>query len=164
MRAGAAMGQALLAQGKADEALAAFERVIGTAAEGEQAQRQRMIARVGKAAALVALKKPDEAVKLVGEVLEQTDPEANPADVPLVARAYNVLGAAQRQAGRTKEAILAYLRVELLYSSQPAAHAEALANLAELWEQVHKSDRAARARQNLKEQYPDSPWTKKGGG
>jgi len=163
MRAGTAAGQALLAQGKADEAMAAFERVISTAAEGEQAQRQRMLARVGKAAALVALDKPDEAIKLVDEVLEQTDPETKEADVPLAARAYNVLGAAQRKAGRVREAIMAYLRVELLYSSQPAAHAEALANLAELWEQVHKSDRAARARQNLKEQYPDSPWAKKGG-
>jgi hypothetical protein len=32
-----------------------------------------------------------------------------------------------------------------------------------LWEQVHKTDRANRARQTLEEQYKDSPWAKKTG-
>ena len=45
----------------------------------------------------------------------------------------------------------------------PDAHAEALANLADLWEQVHKTERANRARKTLEEEYKDSPWAKKGG-
>ena len=65
-----------------------------------------------------------------------------------MARAYNVLGTAQRQAGRTKEALLAFLHVDILYSSVPHAHAEALANLADLWQQLHRSDRAQRAPAN----------------
>jgi outer membrane protein assembly factor BamD (BamD/ComL family) len=43
----------------------------------------------------------------------------------------------------------------------PSAHAEALANLVDLWEQVHKIDRANSARKILQERYKDSPWAKK---
>ncbi len=97
---------------------------------------------------------------MVADVLKSADSE----DTPLLAQAYNVLGAAQRQAGRTQAALLAFLHVDVLYASLPDAHAEALANLAELWEQVHKTERANRARKTLEEQYPDSPWVKKSGG
>ncbi len=157
MRAGVASGRALLAQGKAREAAAAFDKVLAIEAEGELAQVQHTAASLGKASALVALKKPDEAVTIVEEIIQKGDPE----DAPLMARAYNVLGAAQRQAGRVKEALLAFLHVDILYSSVPEAHAEALANLVELWQQVHKTDRANRARQTLEELYKDSPWAKK---
>ena len=157
MRAGVAAGRALLSQGKPREAAAAFDKVLATEAEGDSAQAQRTAATLGKASALVALKKPDEAIAIVEEIIQKGDPE----DAPLMARAYNVLGTAQRQAGRIKEALLAFLHVDILYSSVPDAHAEALANLAELWEQVHKTDRANRARQTLEEQYKDSPWAKK---
>jgi len=156
MRAGVAVGRALLAQGKTEEALAAFNKVLATEAEGNAAQTQRMAASLGKAGALVAMKKNDDAIKAVEGVLEKADPE----DAPLMARAYNILGAAQRQAGRTKEALLAFLHVDVLYAAVHDAHAEALANLAELWEQVHKTDRANRARKTLMERYPDSPWAK----
>jgi tetratricopeptide (TPR) repeat protein len=157
MRAGVAAGRALLSQGKPQEAAAAFERVLATEAEGESAQSQRTAANLGKASALTAMKKPDEAIKIVEDILVKGDAE----DAPLMARAYNVLGTAQRRAGRVKEALLAFLHVDILYASVPDAHAEALANLAELWEQVHKTDRAGRARQTLEEQYKDSPWAKK---
>lgn len=159
MRAGAAMGRALLAQGKVNEAIAAFDKVMATEAVGDMAQEQRTLAKLGKAAAMVASKKPDEAIKMAEEILKT----ANPEDAPLMARTYNVLGSAQRQAGRTKEALLAFLHVDILYSSLPDAHAEALANLADLWEQVHKTERANRARKTLEEEYRDSPWAKKGG-
>jgi tetratricopeptide (TPR) repeat protein len=159
MRAGVAAGRALLNQGKAQEAAAAFDKVIAAEAEGDSAQSQRTAASLGKASALTAMKKPDEAIKIAEDILVKGDAE----DAALMARAYNVLGTAQRQAGRVKEAILAFLHVDILYASVPDAHAEALANLAELWEQVHKTERANRARQTLEEQYKDSPWAKKKG-
>ncbi len=157
MRGGVAVGWALLDQGKAKQAAAAFDKVIAVTAKGDAAGRQRTAARVGKAGAMVKIKKHDEAIELVEEVIKQADTE----DVPLMARAYNVLGAAEQQAGNTQEALLAFLRVDVLYSAQPDAHAEALANLANLWEQVHQTERANRARQVLKDRYPDSPWVKK---
>jgi tetratricopeptide (TPR) repeat protein len=159
MRAGVATGRALLAQEKIDQAAEAFDKVIATEADGKSAHQQRDLAKLGKAATLVASQKPDEAIAMVEEVLKTADPE----DAPLLARAYNVLGSAHRQAGRVKEALLAFLQVDLLYPSLPDAHAEALANLADLWGQVRKADRASRARKTLEEQYPDSRWAKKGG-
>lgn len=157
MRAGVAAGRVFLAQEKVSEAVAAFDKVIGMEADGDLAQQQRTLAILGKARALIAQKKPDDAVKMVEDVLKKADVE----DVPLMAQAYNVLGTAQREAGRVKEALLAFLHVDLLYSSVPDAHAEALANLVDLWEQVHKAERANRARQTLEEQYQESPWSKK---
>jgi tetratricopeptide (TPR) repeat protein len=158
MRAGVAAGRALLEQGKVEEALTNFDKVLATKAEGASAEQQRMAATLGKAAALVALKKPDEAIKAVEGFIEKADVE----NAPLMARAYNILGTAQRQAGRTKEAILSFLHVDVLYASVSDAHAQALANLADLWEQVHKTDRATRARKTLEDRYPESAWAKKG--
>jgi tetratricopeptide (TPR) repeat protein len=159
MRAGVAVGRALLSQGKTEEAVAAFDKVLATKAEGDSAQQQLMAAALGKAAALVALKKSDEAIKIVEGFLDKADPE----NAPLMARAYNILGTAQRQAGRNKEALLSFLRVDVLYASAHDAHAEALSNLVDLWEKNHKTDRASRARKTLEERYPESPWAKKGG-
>jgi tetratricopeptide (TPR) repeat protein len=157
MRAGVAVGRVLLAQGKIEEALNAFDKVLGTTAEGDSADAQRLAASLGKAGALVAMKKTDEAIKTVNGFLEKADPD----NAPLMARAYNILGTAERQAGHTKEALLAFLHVDVLYPNVPEAHAEALANLADLWGQVHKAERANRARKTLEERYPESPWMKK---
>jgi tetratricopeptide (TPR) repeat protein len=159
MRAGVATGRVLLSQGKVAEALAAFDKVLTTTADGDLVQKQRTAASLGKASALVAMKKPDEAIKTVEGFLDKADAE----DAPLMARAYNILGTAQRQAGHTKEALLAFLHVDVLYASVPDAHAEALSNLADLWEQTHKTERANRARKTLEEHYPESAWAKKGG-
>ncbi len=146
MRTRVAAGRLLLAQGKAREAAAMFDKVIANPSEGDLAQAQRHRGRAGEGRRLVALQKPDEAIKIVEALIAKADPE----NAPLVARAYNVLGTAQRQAGRVKEALLAFLHVNVdpRYSAVPEAHAEALANLAELWQQVHRTDRAARAPPN----------------
>ncbi|MBN1395271.1 MAG: hypothetical protein JW959_09625 [Pirellulales bacterium] len=157
MRGGVALGRALLDQEKTEQAAAAFDKVIATEVEGDAAARQRTAARVGKAGVLVKINKPDEAIKLIKKVIDETDPE----DLPIMARAHNVLGAAERRVGHTFEAKLAFLWVDLIYSAQPDAHAEALANLVQLWEDDREMERANRAREMLKNRYPDSPWTKK---
>ncbi len=131
--------------------------MIATKAEGQAAGRQRALAQVGKASALVKMDKPADAIKLVNEVIDKADAE----DVPLMARAYNALGAAERQLGHREAAELAFLHVDVLYSALPDAHAEALANLVELWQQDHKMDHANRAKRTLLDRYPESPWAKK---
>jgi len=155
MRAGVAIGRALLAQGKPEEATKYFESVLGMQAEGELANFQRMSAMLGKARCLAEAKQYDEAIKLVQDIIAKADGE----EVELHARAYNTLGTALKKAGKTKEALLAFLHVDVLYFSIPDAHAEALANLAELWNELHETERATRAQQTLKERYKNSPWT-----
>jgi tetratricopeptide (TPR) repeat protein len=159
MRAGVATGRVLLAQGKAAEALDAFNKALATEGTGDMVETQRKLAALGKAGVSLAMKKPDEAIQLAEEVFKS----AGPRDDAIKAQVYNIEGAAHRQAGRTEDALFAFLHVELFYSSVPSAHAEALANLAELWDQLHKAERASAARKTLEERYKDSPWAKKTG-
>ncbi len=159
MRANVSLGRARLAQGKTAEALQAFESVLAAGEEGELAQLQRQAATLGKARCIAAKGKTDEAIKMVETILGKADPE----QIELHAEAYNTLGTALRKANRTNEALLAFLHVDLLYFSKPEAHAEALANLAALWDEVHKTQRAVRARRILEERYRNSRWSKQGG-
>lgn len=154
MRAGVAIGRAQLAQGKTDEALQSFETVLAIDASGDLAQAQRLAASLGKARCLAAKDQHQEAISLIKEILGKADPE----EVELHARAYNALGTALRRAGRTKDALMAFLHVDVLYSAVPDAHAEALANLAELWTELRKADRAVRCRRILEERYANSRW------
>lgn len=157
MRSGVAEGRALLAQGKTAEAVEKFNSVLGgefTDTQGELAEFQRMAAKLGLARCLAKEKKYDEAIKQVTDIIAKADPE----EVELHARAYNTLGTALKAAGRTKEALLAFLHVDVLYFAVPDAHAEALANLAELWNAAHKPERASAAQRTLQERYRNSPW------
>ena len=153
MRAGVALGRALLAEGKAEEALFSFEEVLKTEAQGESADLQRLAATLGKARCLAEAGQSDEAVKLVNGVIAK----ANTEEVQLHARAYNALGMAHRKAGRAQDALLAYLHVTELYFTSPKEHIEALENLVELWNEVHQPERADKARDLLQERYNRSP-------
>ena len=53
---------------------------------------------------------------------------------------------------------MAFLHVDLLYARYGDLHAEALANLATLWADVDKPERADQARALLREKYPSSVW------
>jgi tetratricopeptide (TPR) repeat protein len=159
IRAGVAVGYAQLDQGKTDEAFRSFEAALAAPiGEDPLVQPQRIAAQLGKAATLTAMKKPDEAIALADAALQKADPN----DGMLIARAYNTLGNAYRRTGKPKEALLAFLKTHLLFPTAGAdLHAEALYNLAELWEQIHKPERAVEARKILAEKYPKSLWAEK---
>ncbi len=140
MRAGVALGRALLAEGKSEEALKRFQAVLDTEATGESAAQQRLAATLGKARCLAEAGQSDEAVTLVQGVIDNTDAEQR----QLLAQAYNALGLAHRKAGRVQDALLAYLHVDILYFNSPKEHVEALENLVELWEEAQQPERAER--------------------
>jgi TolA-binding protein len=71
------------------------------------------------------------------------------------------LGHCQQAAGHVREAILAYLRVEVLFKKEKRWRAEALYQLTELWETDGKPDRSHATATLLKTDYPDSEWAKK---
>jgi len=160
VRAAIAKGRAQLAQKKYPEAQAEFEKVLSNppAAATPAVKTQLQAATLGKATCLAATAQFDEGIKLIEGVIAEADPE----DADLHARAYVTLGNCYRQKpGATKEALLAFLHVDVLYASQAEAHAEALANLRELWNEVGKPDRAQQAADMLAERYKNSPWAKK---
>jgi tetratricopeptide (TPR) repeat protein len=154
MRAGALAGRALVGLKEYDRALARFEDVLAMEATTKDGERQKLAASLGKAAALAGSGKSDQAIALVNDIIAKADPD----NVELHARAYNILGGCYKAADKKNDALLAYLHVDLLYSRFPDLHAEALANLATLWAQVDKTDRATQARATLKEKYPNSIW------
>jgi len=157
MRAGILVGRALQAQQKHAEALQQFESVLGMPDDSPIGKSQKLAAQLGKGVSLAATNKVDQGVKLVETVIRNADP----TDEKLLAEAYNAQGTCYVQAGKTKEALFAFLHVDMLFANSPEAHAEALYHLATLWEKVGKAQEARQARQTLKERYALSSWAKK---
>jgi tetratricopeptide (TPR) repeat protein len=153
MRAGVKIGKAQLAQGKAEDALKAFQTVLNDPTQGEEADQQRLGATLGKARCLAQATKHDEAIALIDEVIAKTEPE----QVELLAETYNALGFAHRKAGSNKDAILAFLHVDLLYYGAASEHVTALKNLVQLWNKEQKPERADKATEILKERYDTTP-------
>jgi tetratricopeptide (TPR) repeat protein len=156
MRAGVLLGRTLQAQGKHAEAIEKFDSVLASPDESSAAKEQKLSATLGKAVSLAEVKQLDQAVALIEQMILDTDPEQK----ELQARAYNALGESYQRAGRTKDALLAFLHVDVLYSTVPDAHAEALSHLVTLWDAVGQAERGRQARQTLNEQYRDSRWAK----
>lgn len=157
MRAGVHMAEALMAQAKWAEAAQAFDGVTAIDSKSDAGEELRGTALVGKARCLVEQGKTDEAARAAQAVIDKTDSLLS--DVQ--GSAYATLGLALRKANRNKEAIMAFLHVDLLYNTQPDAHAEALGNLVELWRAAEEPDRANQCLAMLKDSYPNSAWAKK---
>jgi tetratricopeptide (TPR) repeat protein len=146
LRARMAMGRAMLARKNFQEAEKLFDAIL---AHDQKDERLRHGAAVGKVRVLAATGRTDEAIRLAEETIKAIGAE----QVDLQAQAYNALGLAYQKAGRLKEAILAYLHVDLLYSNAPAQHVEALENLVELFGRVGQRERAEEAAKVLQERY-----------
>jgi len=158
VRAAAAKAAMLLAQGKTDEALSEYEAAITLAGSEKTSQPQKRSAEVGKARCLSLQGKHDAAIAMVKQIIN----DANPEERELLSRAYNVLGGTYRaMGGKEQDALIQFLTVDLVYNTLPETHAEALFNLAELWDMGSNPERAREARRNLKAAYPASPWAAK---
>jgi len=158
VRAASAKAAMLLAQGKADEAMAEYDAAIKLAGNEKASQPQKRSAELGKARCLSLQGKHDTAVGMVLQIIKDSSPE----EKELLSRAYTVLGGAYRSmAGKEQDALIQFLTVDLVYNTQPESHAEALFNLGELWDKGSNPERAREARQNLKTAYPASPWAAK---
>lgn len=150
-----ANGRLLQQEGKLDEAVSAYDKVITGATEAEEAQRQEAL--LGKARVLTAQSKFPEATTILDEVLTKSSPE----ETGLQAEAYVRQGDCLQAQGKTKEALLAYLHVDVLFESESALHAEALYHLSRLWLKDGKVERADETRARLETNYPTSEWTQK---
>lgn len=148
------VAKALEGQKKYAEAISKYDAVINGVGDSPDSQSQKLASVCGKATCLAATGKADEAVKMVEDVISKADA----GDLQLHAQAYNALGSVYRTAGKKKEALMAYLHTDLLFSAFPEQHAEALAALSELWRDADKADRADQAAATLKDRYPGSRW------
>jgi len=138
-------------------ALKSLENVIAVPAKTSAELSRRYEALLTKAECLQKQAKFEEATKVFANILD----EASDDDKKTLAETCVRLGDCYQAAGRTKEAILAYLRVDLLFPKEKSQHAEALYHLSRLFAQDGKPDKAAEAQAKLQESYPRSPWTAK---
>lgn len=156
MRAAVAVGRSLQAQNKHAEAIKQFDAALATSGDSAEAQNERLSATLAKAVSLAETGGADQAVGIIEKVIHDADPQQK----ELHARAYNALGTCYEKAGKSKEALLAFLHVDVLYNTVPEAHAEALSHLTSLWKAIGQDERAREARQTLADRYGGSRWAK----
>ncbi len=156
MRAAVNSGRSLQAQGKHAEAIQQFDAALRMADDAADGQNQKLSATLGKAISLAETGKGDDAVKIIQKVIQDADPQQK----ELHARAYNALGNCYEKSKKTKDALFAFLRVDVVYSNVPEAHAEALSHLVTLWKEVGNEEQSREARETLLQRHGNSKWAK----
>ena len=147
----------LEAQGKFTEALVKYEAITGANGDSAEAARQKNLATIGKAVVFAETDRAEEGVKLIEQIVLKNDPQ----DSELFGRAYNAQGRCFIKLNKPTDALLAFLRVDLLFNQHPDIHAEALHYLSKLWTGSNKTDRAAAVHNVLAQRYAGSRWAKK---
>jgi len=156
MRGGVLEGRALIAEKNFAESQKKFDAVIATAVDTPAAIMQKRVAEVGKATCMAELGQHEAAIAILDKIIAENDP----AEKDLFGRAYNALGLCHLKANREKDALLAYLHVDLLFDGDSEVHAEALYHLSKLWDGANRAERAVTARNLLTTRYAGSPWAK----
>jgi tetratricopeptide (TPR) repeat protein len=141
----------LARQNKHKEAIAELEKLIAASPKGSERLRAAQLA---KAESLAATKDFAKAEALLRDVIQATPPEDAAGQAP----AYNTLGDCLRAANRPKDALLAYLHTDLLYSKDKEEHPRALHQIVLLFRQLKQDGRADDFAQRLKAEYPRSRW------
>ncbi len=150
-------GRSLHAEGKYQEAVDAYDRALKAATGNAVAESQKLEATLYRAVSQSALGDLSQSTETIKQIIEQA--EAN--DTKLLAQAYNALGDCYLLADEKKAARLAYLHVDLLFSSSANEHAKALYELSQLWDALGQTTRARDAQERLQEKYPGSRWAKR---
>ena len=152
-KATVSLGMAEVSENKIDSARKNFESVINAKSEGDdesdQTERIKGMAKVGLALCLTAEKKYDEAIKELEKIAENSGSE----DSIFQSLVYNSLGATFEKAGKPREAILAFMHTDILFSSARTEHIKALTELSKLWKQVKRVERAEAIENRLKDLY-----------
>lgn len=150
-RAAILQARILVKQGDHAAADAEINRLVEALPEGSAQRRE---ARLIKVEALIGEKKFNDAESLVRQIIADAPAEDAPAQAP----AYNALGDCLLAANRPKEALLAFLHTDLLYSRDQEEHPRALRQIELLFRRLGQTARADEYAQRLKQDYPNSPW------
>ena len=151
------LARMLRTQNKFDDAIAALEPVLTDKTDSAEQELLQGEALFEKASCLQALDRRDVEIETLEKVIDRVPSSAG----SLQGEAYAALGDAYRATQKPKDALLAYLHVELLFAKHKELHARALYNLSQLWSELGQPERSAAAQSMLRTEYPNSPWTKK---
>lgn len=150
-------GKASLAQKLVPEAKTKLNAVIQAQVSDPTSLKYKKLAGVAIVACDAADGKTDQAL----QSLEKMVDEGDSSDSEMFAEIYNTMGTILQSVGKNEDALLAFLKTDLLYASEIDAHAESLYWLSQLWAKVGENQRAVDAKSRLAKLYPTSPWLKK---
>lgn len=140
-----ALGTLELAANQPEIARMYFQAVLQSDEGSPSVVRQKRLANIGLAKCLVAERKYDGAVSLLEVCISQTAA----TDVEAMAGYTAGIGDTFEAAGKWREAILAFLQVDILYSQSRREHLHSLRRLAVLWRKIGRDDRAKQAEISL---------------
>ncbi len=151
-------GEAQTRQGKHQEAIQSFDRLLAIQANDDVTQQYKALAKVGKAkAAALAASSPaavDASIKTIEGVIDAGDPKKT----QLFAHAYNALGACYEKKKDGPRATESYLFTHMLFNKEIDLHAEAVFKLHQIWTAQKDTERAAECRSVLESRYRNSLW------
>ena len=150
-------GEVKLTENDTAAARSLFQKLTEASATDAETTRLKNLGEVGLAICDARDGKSQEALAKLQELVKKHDS----SDQVLFARIYNAMGMCYQALGQKQQALLAYLRTDLLFPTSPDLHAEALYQLAQLWPDVGQPQRSTEARQRLTSRYPSSPWNNK---
>ena len=139
------------ARGNFSEAVSTLDGLLGSLPAGLPARVEALLA---KAESQAGLKQFAEAETTVNEVIKSAPPE----DYATLASAYQTLGDCRRVANKPKDALIAYLHVDILFNRAKDQHPKAMAQIVQLWRQLKRDDRADEVLERLRQEYPKSPY------
>ena len=156
LRGRALKTRALAAEDKMADALALCDDLAKTSPAdlGRDAADEVLVARTE---VLVKAKKFTEARALYQKMAD----EAGPRDAAAKGQSYNGIGDCYLAEGKTREALLAYLRVHVLYFKADDEWARALYGAARCFIVLKEPARAKELVTVLEKEHPNSPWTEK---
>jgi len=157
MRALMSEADALVKQQRFADAQQKYEGAATQAADTPETKRLKLMAAVGRGRCLAETSAAADGIKVIEQLILENDA----TDTELFGRAYNALGDCLQAADQPKEALMAYLHVDVLFYGEADIHAEALYHLSKLWLEAKNQDRAAAAKNLLQKRYAGSMWAGK---
>ncbi|MCL2303904.1 MAG: hypothetical protein FWC43_01020, partial [Planctomycetaceae bacterium] len=137
LKANTMLGTIRLEENRLDDAKKFYEIVLASQESSKEALRPKTEAEIGLAKCLIRKGDWKTAIERLDTLSVKTDSE----NARLQAAIYLALGEAYEAAENPKEAILAYLHVEILFPSAKPQYAAALKRLAVLWNKVNRPER-----------------------
>ncbi len=142
-----ALGEGLIATGKAEEALKPLGRAIETGGEGMSATRAHFL--TGKT--LYQLGRYADAAESFGAVTRRTR-------AALAAEAQFYLGQIEQAQDKFEQAIVAYLRVQAIYAAYPEWVAGALLETGKCQEALGRPEDAQKTFRQVAQEFKDTQW------
>lgn len=141
------LGALRLGENRLEDSEKHFQTVLRESGGDPQFTNWKNAAEVGLAKCMVQKGREKEAIEILQTLLLHVEAE----DIRTQADVYCALGGAYEKLDRPREAILAYLHVEILFPSAKEEYRIALERLSRLWKTVQRPERAAETERLLRE-------------